>query len=61
MELKEIAQALADGCRSGNAAIRANLDRLYADDAVSVEAADMGGMGRETVGRAGIHGKHDWW
>jgi hypothetical protein len=27
---------------------------------VSVEAMDMGG-GRETVGLAGDHGKHDWW
>jgi ketosteroid isomerase-like protein len=28
---------------------------------VSVEAADMGGMGRETHGLAGIDGKHQWW
>ena len=38
----------------------ANLDVLYAPDAVSVEAADQG-MGRETAGLAGIKGKHEWW
>jgi hypothetical protein len=44
MTLKEIAQALVDGCKVGKA--RENLDALYA---------------AETVGLAGIHGKHDWW
>jgi ketosteroid isomerase-like protein len=59
MTLKEIADELVAGCREGRE--RANLDKLYAPDAVSVEGADMGGMGRETHGIAGIHGKHDWW
>ncbi len=58
MTLAEIADELAAGCREGRE--RENLDRLYAPDAVSVEASDMGG-GRETRGLAGIHGKHDWW
>lgn len=58
MTLQEIANELVAGCREDRT--RENLDRLYAPDAVSVEAADMGG-GRETVGLAGIHGKHDWW
>jgi ketosteroid isomerase-like protein len=58
MTLNEIANELVAGCREGRE--RANLDRLYAPDAVSVEAMDMGG-GRETHGVAGIHGKHDWW
>ena len=61
MDVKEIARALADGCRAGGAKVRENLDALYADDAVSVEATDMSGNGRETAGKAGIHGKHDWW
>lgn len=61
MNLREIAQKLAEGCREGGAKVRENLDALYADDAISVEAADMGGTGRETRGKAGIHGKHDWW
>jgi ketosteroid isomerase-like protein len=58
MTLKEIADALVAGCREDRA--QQNLDLLYAPDAVSVEAMDMGG-GRETHGLAGIHGKHDWW
>ena len=58
MTLSEIAHELVAGCREGRAA--ANLDALYAPDAVSVEAADMG-HGRETHGLAGIRGKHDWW
>jgi len=61
MDVKDIAKALVEGCRAGGAKIRENLDTLYADDAVSVEAADMGGQGRETHGKPGIHGKHDWW
>lgn len=61
MNLKEIAKELVEGCRAGGARVRENLAKLYADDAVSVEAADMGGQGRETHGKAGIHGKHDWW
>lgn len=59
MTLKEIADELVAGCREGH--WRANLDKLYAADAVSVEAFAMGDMGRETHGLAGIHGKHDWW
>ena len=58
MTFLEIANELVAGCREGRE--RANLDRLYAADAVSVEAMDMGG-GRETRGLAAIHGKHDWW
>jgi ketosteroid isomerase-like protein len=58
MTLKELADALVAGCREDRA--RANLQRLYASDAVSVEAMDMGG-GRETKGLAGIDGKHQWW
>ncbi|WP_103258182.1 nuclear transport factor 2 family protein [Tabrizicola aquatica] len=58
MTLKEIAEALVAGCREDRT--RENLDKLYAPDAVSVEPTDTG-TGRETVGLAGIHGKHDWW
>ena len=59
MTLSEVANELVAGCREGRE--RANLQKLYAGDAVSVEAADMGGMGRETHGVAGIDGKHQWW
>ncbi|MBA3912014.1 MAG: hypothetical protein C0524_19570 [Rhodobacter sp.] len=58
MTLQEIADELIVGCREDRA--RANLERLYAADAVSVEAMDMGG-GTVTAGLAGIRGKHDWW
>ncbi len=58
MTLKEIADELVAGCREDRA--RANLAKLYAADAVSVEAMDMGN-GRETKGLAGIDGKHQWW
>ena len=59
MTLSEIAAELVAGCRDDRA--RANLQKLYSPDAVSVEPADMGGMGRETHGLAGIDGKHQWW
>ncbi len=58
MKLQEIAQELVAGCREGRTA--KNLDKLYASDAVSVEATDQGN-GRETKGIAGIKGKHEWW
>lgn len=48
------------GCREGRD--RENLDRLYAKDAVSVEAMAMEGQdSAETHGLDGIRGKHDWW
>lgn len=58
MGIKEIAQELVAGCREGRTS--ANLDKLYAPDAVSVEAVDQGN-GRETAGLDGIRGKHTWW
>ena len=57
MNTMEIAQELVAGCRESREA--ANIDRLYAEDAVSIEAVDMGN-GRESVGREAIHGKHAW-
>ena len=59
MELKELAQELVAGCREGRN--KENLGKLYAPDAVSVEATDMSGQGRETKGVDGIRGKHEWW
>lgn len=58
MTLSELAHELVAGCREGRA--RENLHKLYAADAVSVEAADMGN-GREAHGLAAIDGKHAWW
>lgn len=59
MTLKEIADELVAGCREGRE--NANLDKLYSPDAVSVEAADGQGMGREAHGLDAIKGKHAWW
>ncbi|WP_170514614.1 nuclear transport factor 2 family protein [Ruegeria atlantica] len=59
MNLKEIADELVAGCREDRA--KENLNKLYAPDAVSVEAQEMEGMGRETHGVDGIRGKHEWW
>ena len=57
MDVKEIGAALVAGCNAGQA--KANLRVLYADDAVSVESADMGN-GTTVTGIAAIEGKHDW-
>ncbi|WP_170759639.1 nuclear transport factor 2 family protein [Ruegeria lacuscaerulensis] len=59
MNLKEIADELVAGCREDRA--KENLSKLYAPDAVSVEAMEMEGMGRETHGVDAIRGKHEWW
>lgn len=59
MTLLEIANELVAGCREGRE--RANLDRIYAADAVSVEAAEIPGTGSEFKGIAAIEGKHLWW
>ncbi|MBS0122872.1 nuclear transport factor 2 family protein [Thetidibacter halocola] len=59
MDLKTIADALVEGCRTGRE--MENLGRLYADTAVSVEAVGMEGMGREAKGLDAIRGKHEWW
>lgn len=57
--LKTLANKLVENCRTGNE--DKGLDELYASDAVSVEAADYSGAGRETKGLDGIRGKHAWW
>jgi len=58
MTLDEIAQTLAEACRTGGE--RQALEDLYADAAVSVEAYGQDAP-RVTEGKAGISGKHDWW
>lgn len=58
--LKRTAEALVRGCREGRE--RENLPKLYAQDAVSVEAYEGGGgLGREVQGVEAIEKKHDWW
>lgn len=59
--LREVATMLVDGCRKGTAS--QNLEKLYSEDAVSVEAyanPEMK-MDREAKGRDAIKGKHEWW
>ena len=58
MDMMQVANELVAGCREGRE--RANLDKLYADNCESVEAADFGG-GRSVTGIDAIKGKHDWW
>lgn len=58
MKLMDVAQELVAGCRENRTT--ANLAKLYAPDAVSVEAMDNGN-GREARGLEAIAAKHDWW
>ncbi|KIT16633.1 nuclear transport factor 2 family protein [Jannaschia aquimarina] len=58
MTLNEIAAELVAGCREEREG--ENLDKLYAPDAVSVEAADFG-QGREAQGIEAIKAKHAGW
>ncbi|MSU89537.1 nuclear transport factor 2 family protein [Rhodobacteraceae bacterium 2CG4] len=57
--LKSVASQLVENCRTGNE--EKGLKELYAEDAVSVEAADVDGSGRQVSGLDGIRGKHAWW
>ena len=59
MALMDVANELVAGCRDGTSSQK--LDALYAPDAVSVEAADFDGAGREAKGLDAIKGKHAWW
>lgn len=59
MGLKDIAEELVAGCRNGRE--KENLPRLYAPDAVSIEATSFDGSSRETIGLDAIMAKHDWW
>lgn len=59
MTFQDVAAELVAGCRENRTV--ENLDKLYAADAVSVEAADFSGNGREVQGLDAIKGKHAWW
>lgn len=59
MTLQEIAEALVEGCRGGWEAD--NLPRLYAEDAVSVEAYSDSERDPVSRGRDAIAAKHAWW
>lgn len=57
--LVRVGKTLVEYCNTGQEAL--GLSELYDANCVSVEAADMAGMGRETHGLEGIKGKHAWW
>lgn len=57
--LKDIAQAVVEANRTN--AVEQLLERHYAADCVSVEAAAMGEAPREAAGLEAIRGKHAWW
>jgi ketosteroid isomerase-like protein len=57
MRTMEIAQQLVTMCREG----KETFDRLYAPDAVSVEAGAPPGMDAETRGLEAIKAKSAWW
>ncbi|QDV09278.1 hypothetical protein Poly30_48360 [Planctomycetes bacterium Poly30] len=58
MNSQELGQIMVEFNRSGE--LGKLLDEHYAEDAVSVEAMDMG-RGREAVGLDAIRAKHAWW
>lgn len=58
MSMMKVANELVAGCRENREL--ENLDKLYSPDAVSIEAADFSGQGRETKGVEGIKQKHAW-
>ncbi len=59
MNTMEIAKQLVALCRQGKN--QEALDTLYAQDAVSVEAAMPPGMDREAKGLAAVKAKNQWW
>ena len=57
--LVTVANQLIDFCNKGEEAEA--LATLYDEGVVSVEAAAMPGMERETYGLEDLKAKHDWW
>lgn len=58
-DVTEIGKAVVAANREGR--VDELLDRHYAENAESVEAAEMEGMGRIAHGLDQIRGKHEWW
>jgi hypothetical protein len=59
MNSAKIAAQLVALCRQGK--LVEAIEALYADDAVSIEAADYQGLGRETHGKSAILEKNAAW
>ena len=58
-QVREVADEIVDLCRQGK-----NLDavdRFYAPNVLSTEAAEMKGMPREVRGQAGVRAKNEAW
>ena len=55
----EVGQGICDLCREGKNLEAVN--KYYADDVVSVEAAAFGDMPRTMKGIEAVRGKHHWW
>ena len=59
MSAKEVGEKLVAFCKEGKNL--ESINTLYADDVVSVEAAEAPGMERETKGLEGVRKKNQWW
>ncbi|MFN2622933.1 MAG: SnoaL-like domain-containing protein [Chthoniobacterales bacterium] len=59
MNTEEIANKVVELVRKQ--AWKEAVEKLYANDIVSVEAQGTGGGSPETHGIKGVHGKVDWW
>ncbi len=59
MNTEQVAQKVVELCRKH--AWREAIDRLYADDIVSVEASGIGDGSPETHGIEGVRQKTEWW
>jgi len=59
MTTMEIGTTLVDLCQQGKN--HEAIDTLYADDVVSVEAGAPAGMSAESVGKAAVLAKGQWW
>lgn len=58
-DLMNVANRLVELCKTGQN-VQA-IEELYASDAASVEAFDMGDMPRTQTGTEAIKGKNVWW
>ena len=59
MNAFEVGKKLVELCKQGKN--DEAMETLYAPDIVSVEAADMGALGRESRGYEAVQQKSKWW
>ncbi|MEM7494041.1 MAG: nuclear transport factor 2 family protein [Pseudomonadota bacterium] len=58
-DMMQIGQALVEHCQNGKEAEL--MQNYYSPDAISAEAVEMPGMGREVKGLEAIIAKGEWW